>query len=146
MKKMKSSKICDCLQECTHPYCFLMILLIFPVHQKTVLAKLWDPRNIYFVHESKQLHSLNSFWLNSLFCLWAVGGLQPDNLCETGMANLFQNTESLEPLCAAWWTLAMVHVTGNLQHGTCFKPLVSTKQSTRLFHWQNGSLVCLKNW
>lgn len=148
VKKMKSSKISVCLQEGTHPYCFLTILLIFPVHQKTVLAKLWDFRNIYFVHKSKQLQSLNSLWLNSLFCLpgWG-GGVQQDNLCENGMANLSQSTESLQPLCAAWWwTSAMVHVTGNLQHGTCFKPLLSTKQSTRLFHWQNGSLLCWKYW
>lgn len=72
VKKMKSSKISVCLQEGTHPYCFLMILLLFPVHQKTVFAKLWDFRNIYFVHKSKQLQSLNSWWLNSLFCL--LGG------------------------------------------------------------------------
>lgn len=41
---------------------------------------------------------------------------------------------------------AVVHVSGNLQHGACFKPVLSTKQITRLFHWQNGSLVCMKNW
>lgn len=145
MKKMESSKISVCFQECTHPYCFLMILLILPVQQKTVLAKLWDPRNFYFVHKSKQLHSLNS-------CDWTVSSAyrgefsksESSNLCENGMANLFQSTESLEPLCAAWWTSAMVHVTGNLQHGTRFKPLLNTKQSTRLFNWQNGSLVWLK--
>lgn len=146
MKKMKSSKISDCLQECTHPYCFLMILLIFPVHRKIVLAKFWDPRNIYFVHKSKQLQSPNRFWLNNLFCLWGVGGLQQDNLCETGMANLFQSTESLEPLCAAWWTSAMVMSLLIYSMVHALNPLLSTKQSTRLFHWQNGSLVWLKNW
>lgn len=29
------------------------------------------------------------------------GGVQQDNLCENGMANLSQSTESLQPLCAA---------------------------------------------
>lgn len=82
------------------------------------------PQEYLFCTQIKATSTLNNLWLNSFFCL--RGGLQ-DNLCESGMADLLQSTESLEPLCAAWQTSAMVHVSGNLQHGTCFIPLVSTK-------------------
>lgn len=128
MKKMESSKLSLCLQEHTHPYCFLMILLTFPVHQKTVLAKLWDPGNIYFVHKAKQPQPWIVYgWAVS----FAYGGDFSKIICVRVEWQTCSRVLTVWNLSVQWRTSAMVHVSGNLQHATCFKPLLSTRLSLR---------------